>query len=321
MQPYAAEFNRRYGMGERGPKWFARSALTNGERGEFAAPKQQDLWSQMRFRSTLVETKEQFDWWVEFIKRHSMTGHQSAELSDEASGPCELFMCYFEFNGIPCIVVPLYRHRGVGLAQGIVKLTRNFDTHGFLGLYRNTPEAYNIEPVRRAVDGVEDMSIMLLAQVCKSMEIDLLFASPINFFRYMLLVYIERNDITHWLSERGSLTGKGAGIDTDLIDDDLPCPPWCPRRSGGVFYMKLHYDDGEVIDLGHLVRRSHMLIPAFDIVHQKWHANERHRAYVRNGDLAAYVDELYPYNFLWLIAGDGMLIMDAASMAEHAPLM
>ena len=35
-------------------------------------------------------------------------------------GECELYTCYFEYQGLPCIAVPLYILGQVGMAQGIV---------------------------------------------------------------------------------------------------------------------------------------------------------------------------------------------------------
>ena len=43
--------------------------------------------------------------------------------------------------------------------------------------------------------------------------------------------------------------------------------------------------------------------------------------YVRTGAVDAYQNTYYPYNFICLLADDGMLIIDTASMAQYAPTL
>jgi hypothetical protein len=84
--------------------------------------------------------------------------------------------------------------------------------------------------------------------------------------------------------------------------------------------MQFRYDDGEMIDLKHLVKSSEDIVPNFNIVDQKWKTNRHLREFAKRGELDDYVNEFYPYNFLWLISGDGVIVIDADAMAVHAPL-
>ena len=61
----------------------------------------------------------------------------------------------------------------------------------------------------------------------------------------MLLVYIERNSIAHWLSDTvgGSIFHRGRGIWTDMSPEEecLPIQPWwgeIEREPSGIYRMK-----------------------------------------------------------------------------------
>ena len=330
-EEYAKSFHLHHRWNGRAQDWFNRSAAINNDRGAFAPYEQHNIWSQMRFGSDLIDTRAKFDWWKKFINRHSITGRESATLMDNGDGKCELFICFFEFRDIPCIVVPVYINRGVGLAQGIVKTTRNFDTHSFLGLHIATPDARYSTELNTIMPDTENLGILLLAQVCSSMKLEFLFASPINFFREMLLVYLGRNYITHWTAR--DLHSSANGVCCDILEDDelLPqLPPWWdPRRTHPTARcltldgsaMKAVYGNTDAY-LGYITTSSvkYTHVPQFNIIEGKWIPNSRQLESDMNGELDLYCDKFYPYNFLWMLGGEGMVIMHAPDFAMHAPL-
>ena len=316
------KFHLKYRWNERAQEWLENLTATNNERGAFATPDQHDIWSQMRFESDLVDTYAKFVWWEKFIKRHSITCGPSADLMRIAPGKCELFICFFEFRGIPCIVVPVYINQGVGLAQGIVKTTRNFDTHSYLGLHVPAPDEQCSDELNTIIPHVENLGIFLLAQVCCAMKLEFLFASPIDFFRDMLFVYLEYNGITHWMAPR--LDSSVNGVHSDDVEgaDMSPLPSWwCPRYPAAR-RLTLAYDEDSYFDLGYITkfRDSDAHVPRFEIIAGKWNQDADQHKGVNTGEIDNYCDTFYPYNFLWMLGGEGMVIVRAPDFATYAPM-
>jgi hypothetical protein len=61
-------------------------------------------------------------------------------------------------------------------------------------------------------------------------------------------------------------------------------------------------------------------VPQFNIIDGKWIPNERQLPSDANGELDDYCETFYPYNFLWMLGGEGMVIIHAPDFAIHAPL-
>ena len=249
---------------------------TIGERGEFRSPEQQNLWGQMRFDYKCIETQEELKWWRQFIRRHA--GIESATIAEEAESPCTLHICFFEFDGIPCIVVPFYSHGRVGLVQGIVKLNRAFGETGFNGIYKpmSTCSENSLWSTSDS-DSIENMGVMLLAQICKSMEIDLLFASPISFFRHMLKLFIENHNIRHWIGNGRGIMSGGDLIHVEEILEDTPThasvvAPWFPSHKSPREISNILLLDPKLsrtIDMDFFMRYCGPMFPRWDIIHQK----------------------------------------------------
>jgi hypothetical protein len=329
------DFLSKHRLDDRAKEWFDRSASINNDRGAFASPAQHDNWSQMRFQCDPIDTREKFDWWKNFISRHSITGGHSASLMDTGYGKCELFICFFEFNDIPCIVVPVYINLGVGLAQGIIKTTRNFDTHSYAGLHTPTPDAMYSSELNTIIPSIDNLGILLLAQVCASMKLDFLFASPIAFFRDMLLLYLGRNNIAHWSAR--NLHSSSDDVRSEVLEDDelLPCLPawWTPQRKhptarcltlDGSAMKGVYGEHDPWFRYFTTSSGNHTHVPQFNIIDGKWIPNERQLQSDANGDangdLDDYCETFYPYNFLWMLGGEGMVIVHAPDFAIHAPL-
>ena len=131
-----------------------------------------EIREHMQFRVELVRSKEQLDYWDRYFFEEN--GGRSASWIVRAVGECELYICYFEYDGEPCIAVPFYIQGEVGMAQGILR-------------FKNT------RPLPRAAGPV---GVFLLAAVCDhfmrnpSYRLKWFFVSPISKFRGLSLIHI-----------------------------------------------------------------------------------------------------------------------------------
>jgi hypothetical protein len=331
----------KYANDPRAQAYFERAHAAIGSEGLFMPYEQQSLWGQTRFVSRLIETEEELTWWDRFIARHA--GYRSAPIERTAGSPCALYMCYFEFAGIPRIVVPIYKHGRVGLAQGIVKLNRAFGQTGFLGVYEPLPEynefaaRYDSQRARHTdhdaspSDAMHNMGILLLAQVCRTMQLDYLFASPIDFFRVMLHCFIVDRSIPYWTGKTYGIMDGGEGIDVHEVETDNPenrhlLSEWWPSHRTppsiyGIHLLSRSPEQTTPVDLGYFGRRMQLVFPEWDIIRQDWHqVPQRLRNAVHDDSFRAFVDAYYPNNFLQMLRGDGMIAVDAQRLAAYAPL-
>ena len=277
---------------------------------EYAPLAQQELWAQISFGYRRIDTAAKWKWWEAYIRTHSEGA--SAPLMHRTEGMCSLYMCFFEYRGLPCIVVPLYRHRRVALAQGIVRFQH---AGGFAGIHRDL-HGVRKGPSYEMPEGIRGLGVSLLAAACQSMDIDLLFASPIDFFKNMVLLFLDRNRVRHWLGNDCNICGGGNGID---ITKHRDYPAWCPPPEHRIYHARLRcnptdFAKGPRVDLGRFVADEPRMIPWWDLIHQRW------IDFPRPAALDAYVDAFFPYNFLQQMAGEGMIIIDAGDMATYSPL-
>lgn len=265
----------------------------------------------MRFECELIRQEEQLEFWdINHFKPNggeerasgsvNANSGRSADWMRYASGPCELYICYFTFDEEPCIAVPIYINGQVAMAQGIVRFP----------LVR-TPNA-------------GPLGCLLLAAVARhfalSREFQLrwLFLSPINHFRNSVLEFLTTyrihfsdqgtrcvdlsrcnyrpNEI--WLQkgeEDPELYANHYYIDTKPFQDKRNESAWPATR----------------FDLGILCGDVYT---SWDVVNQRWKKTPPSR------DIQ-YVQKLRdatPYAFLMGLCGDGILIVDALSLAEYA---
>jgi hypothetical protein len=320
---YADMCNEDYADDERGLRGIKRILDGPKHIGEYAPLSQRELWAQIRFGYRLIDTNAKFEWWVEYIRTHCEDG-ASAPLIHRTEGKCSLYMCFFEFRDIPCIVVPLYRNRRVGMAQGIVKFEH---AAGFNGIHRSLFYNHTMPTMGGDDDmpnQLQHLGVSLIAAVCRNMNIDLLFASPIKFFRVQILLFIEAHRIKHWIGDDCNLTSGGVGIDKSKHQD---FPHWCSTPpSNRIYHIRLRQNPigfgkgDERADLGRFVTEEPEIVPWWDIVNQKWVINSDNAALsvaLRSGELDAYIDTHFVYNFLQQLAGDGIIIMLASDMAHY----
>jgi hypothetical protein len=296
--------------------------------GEYAPLDQRELWAQMRFSYDVIDSTEKLRWWQHYIATHSPGA--SAGFHEEAEGVCCLYMCYFMFREVPCIAVPLYRNRKVGLAQGIVRFTH---AAGYAGLYQDLHHHdhhhHQGAEKKRLLDGIHDLGVSLLAAVCQSMNIVLLFASPIEFFRHMLLLFLDERRVRHWLGNDATLTYGGIGIDCTQHKSASCFPPWCGQSDSTMYRVRLRQNPHDFarrdtrVDLGRHISDAPGMIPPWSIIQQRWildaHNHDLIRAH-RSGALDRYVHEHFPYNFLQQMQGEGVIVIDAGDLAQYSPV-
>ena len=107
------------------------------------------------------------------LMRMDFNGGVSAGWLLKTVGESELYICYFEYQGLPCIAVPFYILGQVGMAKGIVRFKDS----------------------RPLPPETGPLGVFLLASVCRhfvqnpSYELKWLFLSPISKFRSMVLKF------------------------------------------------------------------------------------------------------------------------------------
>ena len=123
-----------------------------------------DIREHMRFCCDLLDSEAKLQAWNE--QYFDENGGVSAGWLLKTVGECELYICYFEYQGLPCIAVPFYILGEVGMAQGIVRFKDS----------------------RPLPPETGPLGVFLLASVCRhfvqnpSYELKWLFLSPIRSF-------------------------------------------------------------------------------------------------------------------------------------------
>jgi len=279
-----------------------------------------EIREHMQFRVELVTSEEQLGYWdTNFFK---WNGGNSAEWILEAVGECELYICYFEYDGKPCIAVPFYIQGKVGMAQGILR-------------FRNTCT------LPRATGPI---GVFLLAAVCDhfmrdpSYRLKWLFVSPIAKFRYMVLKFFA--DYSVHFCNLGTKDFLRARCDYPFEDswlqyvkfpgDDFPTiyvvtkPPQNDYQREHMTWDISVWPVKKAFVLGYIDEHVLEGRERWNVLEQRWQI-KRFGQHINfkpgvgpDCELAKEQKEKAPYNFLCHISGNGILLVDAKSLAWFA---
>ena len=304
---------------------------------EFVTRAMEDVWEEMQFRNELIESQDRLEWWEknvfnvnadldEGVSKTAYADARSALWIKQAAGECELYLCWLEYRGQPCIAVPMYIHMDIAMVQGI----RRF---------------HNLTPVP---SGAGRLGVHLLAEVCRhfakdaSHQLEYLFVCPIIPFKQILIQSMQQMDVKFDTHHAGTLLDF-RGPNGEKRPDVDPSA-WLQREEEpeeGVYvysivrpdlYHEGDSQDSELHDEARVLPNSNERMmhrkelgilekPGYyvrwDVFEQKWVEP------IRKPKTVAYdviVTKGYaPYNFLMGLSGsDKVLIIDAHSLAEQA---
>ena len=287
-----------------------------------------EIREHMQFRVELVTSKDQLKYWHDHF--FLLNGGMSAEWIVKSAGECELYMCYFEYDGEPCIAVPFYIQGEVGMAQGIVRFKYTC-------------------PLPRATGPI---GVFLLAAVCDhfmrdpSYRLKWFFVSPISKFRGMVLDFFKEHRVhfcdlgtSYFSREHCKYPFQDSWLQYHSEDpgDRYPTVRIItkpPQNDYQKRYMTWDSFDWpvETFSLGYI--NEGVLINedlVWNVLEQRWEKNyyqdpEFNPNVGRYGEIVRRMREKIPYNFLCHIHGNGILLVDAKSLAwfasfpYHSPL-
>ena len=251
------------------------------------------------FHSECITSKEQLKYWEDNFLLPNFNLNNgiydpyhcaiSAEWILEAYSPCEMHICWLEFDAIPCIIVPIYKHEHIAFAQGI----RRF--------YRLSSHA----------NGIKGMGVHLLAEVCAHFSLKYILLSPVTPFSDQLEFFMRREKICFGLHK-----------DSNILSDHAHPKSWL-KSEGRIAWIEIEYQEGISTwdrDVQHAGREDLGILEKptrarWDVLAQQWkNLNGDHR------DTLVIRKEVAPYSFLLQMYGgsSGIFVIDATSLAMHA---
>ena len=253
------------------------------------------VWERMAFRRELIRSNDQIQWWMAHVFEPNLdaspqkTYHcaMSSEVIRYTHGECELYMCWLEYDGAPCIAVPVYVHLDVAFAQGIRRFHALCD-------------------VPRAAGR---LGAHLLAEVCECFRKDpshrlrYLFACPFTPFADQLCARLSEASVRFCFHNDSLLPYCG---------NEYMCPPestWLRYRFNYAPVLSLVETDGTQKELGAFIREARN---AWDVLGQQW--LRRNATF----DQRVLDEGLAPYNFLKDMSGGvGIAVINADSIADR----
>ena len=276
--------------------------------------RQREDSTQIHFGCEEINTSEKRQKWDSITMAADPRGslncrwqNKSAPWLTHTYGPCRLYMCFMTGGDDlkPYIVVPVYVQEPCAIAQGITRLKLN------------------------CPPGTPPLAVKLLAQACAhfmEMGVQWLFISPISSFREKLLAFFAENKVHHG----------------DLGMDRLSTMSW-QRYNEGTTWVKLYHDEDymdyctlitlpkldprqtsmtweakdwplSIFDLGAMLQTR----KRWDVVHQRWLRGGKRTKDPKDEQEEDEIRRLAPYNFLYSLFGDGIIVVDTKSLAKFA---
>ena len=177
--------------------------------------------------------------------------------------------------------------------------------------------------------GTPPLAVKLLAQACAhfmEMGVQWLFISPISSFRENLLAFFAENKVHHGdlgMDRLSTMSRQRYNEGTTWVklyhDEDYM--DYCtlitlPKLDSRQTSMTWEAKDWplSIFDLGAMLQTR----KRWDVVHQRWLRGGKRTKDPKDEQEEDEIRRLAPYNFLYSLFGDGIIVVDTKSLAKFA---